>query len=197
MQTLVKVHRTKLYILSLLLFVWGALLPVYACPPEVDKAIAQLQKSARAKISAEDWLFQVVDKTSTFYNLSSKGPPELISGSKIVQKKSWASLFPDKRSLVYLKKYLAEVEIRQNDDRDGSSPRKFLFNQTRYTYYYLYPSSDPVSFLNNVGRESACQLEIILDYSFPVNGEFAVNNFSYYFALKNGKMKLITIGMAG
>ena len=196
MKTPVKVRCTKLCILSLLLLVWGALLPAYACPPEVDKAVAQLQKSARAKISAEDWLVQVVDKKSTFYNLSSKGPLELISGSKIVLRKSWASLFPDKRSLVYFKKYLTEVKIHQNDDRHRSSPRRFLFNQTMYTYSYRYPSSESL----NTSPELACQLEIVLLYRPPVpvdaagDGESA---FYYYFDLKNGKMKLVGINMAG
>ena len=198
MQTLVKVHCLKLYILSLLLLVWGALLPAYACPPEVDKAVAQLQKSARAKISAEDWLFQVVDKTSTFYNLKSR-PLELISGSKIVQRKSWASLFPDKRSLVYLKKYLAEVEVRQNVDSDGSSPRRFLFNQTMYTYYYRYPSVDPFKSFDKISPELACQLEIILTDTLLVNEDVGevLSSYHYYFELKNGKMKLVGINMAG
>jgi len=199
LQETVKVHWAKLYILLLLLLVWGALLPAYACPPEVDKAVAQLQKSARAKISAEDWLVQVVDKKSTFYNLKSKGPLELISGSKIVQRKSWASLFPDKRSLVNFKKYLAEVKIRQST-HESNSPRKIVFNSREYsTYYYCYPSSDPANFLNKISPESACQLEIILTHTRLVDravGE-VLSAYHYYFDLKNGKMKLMRIGLAG
>ena len=84
MKTPVKVRWTKFCILSLLL--WGALLPAYACPPEVDKAVALLQESARANISAEDWLVQVVDETSTFNDVRSEGPLEFISGAEIVQK---------------------------------------------------------------------------------------------------------------
>jgi len=193
LQETVKVHWVKLYILLLLLFVWGALLPAYACPPEVDNAVARLQKSAKAKISTEDWLVQVVDKTSTFPDVRIGDD---IIGSKIVQKKLWAALFPDRQSLVYLKKYLAEVEVRQNVDSDGSFPRRFLFNQTIYTYYYRYPSSDS----NNVNPESACQLEIVLLHrdpmpvDAPVDGE---SSFFYYFVLMNGKMKLIKINLAG
>jgi hypothetical protein len=52
-----------------LLLIWWALFPAYACSPEADKAIAQLQKSARANIRAEDWLAQIINKTSNALNL--------------------------------------------------------------------------------------------------------------------------------
>jgi len=81
MQTHVKAHWTKLSILSLLLFVWGALLPAYACSPEVDNTVAQLQKSARAKISANDCLAQVVNKTSITANESGQSEPPIIQSN--------------------------------------------------------------------------------------------------------------------
>jgi len=182
MKILINVHCTKLCILSLLLLVWGALLPAYACPPEVDKAVAQLQKSARAKISADNWLAQVIDKTS-----------DDIVGTKIAQEKLWAALFPDRQSLVYLKKYLAEVKIRQNDNRDELFPRVFLFNQITYTYSHTYPFS--VS--QGDRSKSACQFSVGLYYNFPAKGWFEGKGFLYYFDLKNGKMKLIGSSGAG
>ena len=203
MKTPVKVRWTKFCILSLLL--WGALLPAYACPPEVDKAVAQLQKSARANISAEDWLVQIVDETSTFdslINLRSKGPLEFISGAEIVQKKLWAALFENKRSLVYLRKYLAEVEIRQNDDRDRSAFREFVFNGETITYSYSYPSRNPFSDSNDISLESACQLEIVINMAQLIfdNGQVIAleeTAFFYTFKIVAGKMKLTRLGMVG
>jgi hypothetical protein len=181
----------------LLLFVWGALLPTYACSPEADKAIAELQKSARANISAEDWLAQIINKTSTFYDMSVDGSLRLTMGSKIVQEKLWKALFPDKRSLVFLKKYLAEIKIQQNDaGNERISPRKFLSNKYKYTYYYIYPASNPQSVVPEIG----CQFEIGLHYGLPVPKDFSgegVQGFYYYFVFINGKMKLVGINMAG
>ena len=199
MQTLVKVHCTKLCCLLLLLLVWGALLPAYACSPEVDKAIAELQKSARLNISAEEWLVQVIDIKSTFFDPRPErmggGGLGTIIGAKIVQKKLWTVLFHDKRSLVYLKKYLAEAKIHQNNDRDGSPFRKFSFNGKKYNYYYRYPSSDLLS----VNPETACQLRIALLYSgIPVEGEESGETaFIYIFGIVDGKMKLIKNDFVG
>jgi len=69
MKTHAKIHWARSCILALLLVLAGALPSVHAaCPAEVDAAVAQLQESARAKISVDDWLAQIVDETRTFYD---------------------------------------------------------------------------------------------------------------------------------
>ncbi|MDR1848408.1 MAG: hypothetical protein LBQ75_00020 [Zoogloeaceae bacterium] len=95
--------QKRLYALAALLLVMSA----HACPPEVDKAVAQLQESARAEISADDWLVQIVDKTGEFFDWSA-----LQSDGKAAPRKNLrTTLFPDKRTLVYLRKYLAESKF--------------------------------------------------------------------------------------
>ena len=60
MQTPANFHWVKLFILVLLPFLSGVSLPAYACSPEARIAIAHLQKSAKARISAEIWFAQIM-----------------------------------------------------------------------------------------------------------------------------------------
>jgi len=188
MKTLVKTHWVRLCILALLLVLAGTLPSVHAaCSSKVDAAVAQLQESARAENSVEDWLAQIVNETSTFLDLRSAfaigtGITK-ITGTKIAQKKLWAALFSDKQSLVYLKKYLAEVKIRQNPD-GYSAPRKFLSNGRTYRFDYDYPSEGARQ--GSIG--SKCQFGIRLN---------ADATYLYNFDLVNGKMKLIETNVIG
>jgi len=192
MQTHVKAHWTKLSILSLLLFVWGALLPAYACSPEVDNAVARLQKSARAEISVDEWLAQIVSKTSYLHDVISTGNAIGREMEEMLQ----ATSSLNKQSLIYLKQYLADVKIRQDTHGEWEAPRKFQFNKEEsYTYYYIYPFS--VSY--DDGSESTCQLGVLSAIAEEVEEwEFAAETtFLYFFDIKDGEMKLIKVDMAG
>jgi len=179
MQTPVKAHRTRLCILSLLLLVWGTLLPAYACPPEVGSAIARLQKSAKAEISVGDWSAQIISKTAQD---SEEGSQE--------------ALFFDKPSFPHLKQYLADVEIRQNTHGEWEAPQKFqLSKRISFTYYHIYP----FSISHDKSPESACQLGIKSIMANEVEGwEFVVETVTFYFFdIEDGEMKLIRIDVAG
>ncbi|MDR1849586.1 MAG: hypothetical protein LBQ75_06065 [Zoogloeaceae bacterium] len=196
MKTLVKTHWAKLCILALLLVLMGALPSVHAaCSSKVDAAVAQLQESARAENSVDDWLAQIVDKTKDFVNLSDSQlvgkAPNYYHEAK--RKNLQTTLFPNKQALVYFRKYLADVKIRQSSD-GYSAPRKFLFNGITYEFDYSYPSEGVRQ--GSIGSE--CQFEIRLNTSFFVEdfGD-AGTTYLYGFDLVNGKMKLIKTNAAG
>ena len=192
MQTHVKAHWTKLSILSLLLFVWGALLPAYACSPEVDNAVARLQKNARAEIRAKDWLAQITSKMVFSYDATST---ESITEQES-KKGLRAAFIAGQLSPVYIKQYLAEVEIRQNTHGEWEAPRKFqITEEVSYTYHYIYPSRAS----DNESPESACRLEIIaIRASEEEDMGFVVETgFYYIFEIEDGEMRLMDVHVAG
>jgi len=191
----VKACLGKPCILSLLLLVWGALLPAYACSPEVDKAVARLQKSARAKISAEDWLAQVVNESSYFYSVTASGD---VTGEDS-EEKLRAAFFPNKQSLIYLKQYMANVRIRQDAGNEKSAPRKFLFNSKEINYTYTYSYIYPYSISRDDSSKSACQfgVQFFMTQHIKEDDNVTESWFLYIFDIVDGEMKIIRINAAG
>ena len=174
MQTPANFHWVKLFILVLLPFLSGVSLPVYACSPEARIALSHLQKSAKARISAEIWFAQIVDEAS-FPDLEED---RKAANHKIIIKNLWKAFFSDKQSLVYLKQYLASVKFRPLGEMYRPS-KTFILNGKEYIYSYIYPF--PVA---EGERGSACQIAIIIE-------ETESGMSVYTFDLVNGKMKLI------
>jgi hypothetical protein len=166
-----------------LLFALGALLPAYACSPEVDNAIRQLQESARTKISAENWLAQIVNETSDYSLLRNATGRDTV-------KRIREAIFIDKQALIYLKKYLAEVKIQQGTEEYRGAKKILLKDKVLYTYTYTYP------YKTSYFSGSTCQLEIVL-FIKGLREEGFESSYMYFFDMVNGKMKLIRANGAG
>jgi hypothetical protein len=171
------------------MFSLGGMLPLaHACPPGMHEAVLRFQKTAQSESNPDTWWLKIVNKTSSFENVRNEGNEGRLSGSEIVRRKLRSALFPDRQSLIYLKKYLAEVKILRKNPLGGAL-REFKFKGKSYEYKYYYPSS-------GIGEyENACLFVLSIGMSYPYpDDEWAVTEIGYIyrFDLVDGELKLVS-----